>query len=270
MCRELRTTAIIYHAAFIPWPGLALKGLPEYLQSRDNCRADRDEEQPRRPLRGGGRWVPLPQGRRAFGGQQGEGWSAPASRPAPARRQTCLALGGTWHCTKSLSARMKGMAAQVFAWGSVLCWLRGDCRLGEPGEAARVLAPVDPSAAATGSCTQSYNSVFISNRKTWMDSNHPRRENKNPQEFTSTEVYFFRDASRRSLIQRCEDRERRANHMQGQRGSHLQLRTRLSKPRLKNRAWRDAEPQAPASCGACHPIFCCDSCCGEKPNNNDK
>lgn len=52
VCRGLRITAIIYCEAFIPWPGLALKGLPESLQSRDNCRANRDEEQPRQPLRG--------------------------------------------------------------------------------------------------------------------------------------------------------------------------------------------------------------------------
>lgn len=68
---------------------------------------------------------------------------------------------------------MKGIAAQVFARGSVFGWLRDDCWLGEPGEATRVLAQVDPSAVATGSCIQPYHSAFLSNSKKQTDSKHP-------------------------------------------------------------------------------------------------
>lgn len=68
---------------------------------------------------------------------------------------------------------MKGIAAQVFARGSVFRWFRDDCWLEEPGEATRVLAQVDPSAAATGSCIQPYHSAFLSNSKKQTDSNHP-------------------------------------------------------------------------------------------------
>lgn len=121
---------------------------------------------------------------------------------------------------------MKGIAAQVFARGSVFGWLRDDCWLGEPGEATRVLAQVDPSAVATGSCIQPYHSAFLSNSKKQTDSKHPgggKGGGGKTQEFTSTEVYFPLDALRRSLRQRYEHRQPHASHMRGQRGSRLWL-----------------------------------------------
>lgn len=51
---------------------------------------------------------------------------------------------------------MKGIAAQVFVLASGFGWLGGDCWLGEPGEATRVVAQVDLSTVATGSCIQLY------------------------------------------------------------------------------------------------------------------
>lgn len=146
VCRGLRITAIIHRAAFIPWPGLTVKGLPDYLQSRDNCRADCDEEQPRRPLWGGGRWVPQMQGHRTSGGWRGKGVKClgePASPSTTADSPGAVGTQGPWltprqkpfsvgerDCSSSVCAGLcfqlaSGWLLAGWAWRSNSCFSSG-------------------------------------------------------------------------------------------------------------------------------------------------
>lgn len=204
VCRGLRITAIIYCAAFIPWPGLTVKSLPDYLQSRDNCRADCDEEQPRWPLWGGRRWVPQMQGHHTSGGWRGKGVKCPGEPASPSMTADLPGAGGTqrhWltprqklfsvderNCSSSVCAGLRfrlasGWLLAGWVWRSNSCFSSGW-----------------PEHHGDWELYTSFITQFSSPAtKNEQISNHPRGEKEKTQLFACTEVYFLLGASRRSL-----------------------------------------------------------------------